>query len=301
MDRSTEINELAAAFAAAQGEIENVERTHTAKIQMKAGGSYSYSYSDLSDILGLARPILSRHGLCITGQPTRNGKEVSFAPLLLHSSGQYIQYDALVLEAAATDPQSIGSTITYNRRYSIGSILNIASEADDDGNAGSGHDAETGLKPTLPPCPKCGKTTSTIKGKPEYGGGLVCFKDGCKHKWSTPEFPACDKQGNPIVEPEHAGTVQKTLPTADVTKPASKPPEKAQPGTPEYESLAATLRTLGITKPDDATAVVNYAVAGVGPILGLKTMKHECKQIEDAVKSIGLSGDELLKKVKSNG
>jgi hypothetical protein len=39
----------------------------------------------------------------------------------------------------------------------------------------------------LPACPKCGSTTSVIIGKPEYGGGFVCFdkKGGCKHKWST--------------------------------------------------------------------------------------------------------------------
>lgn len=278
MDRSTEINELAAAFAAAQGEIENVERTHTAKIQMKAGGSYSYSYSDLSDILGLARPILSKHGLCITGQPTRNGKEVSFAPLLLHSSGQFIQYDALVLEAAATDPQSIGSAITYNRRYSIGSILNIASEADDDGNAASGNDAETGLKPTLPPCPKCGKTTSTIKGKPEYGGGLVCFKDGCKHKWSTPEFPACDKHGNPI--------------------PHESEPPKPPAETPEYRSLANKLHAMGLKTPEDATAVINYAVAGVGKISDMRTLKGECMQIEKALTDCGKTGAEILEAIK---
>ena len=37
----------------------------------------------------------------------------------------------------------------------------------------------------LPPCPKCGSTSSVIIGKEEYGGGYVCFtkKNGCGHKW----------------------------------------------------------------------------------------------------------------------
>ncbi len=36
-----------------------------------------------------------------------------------------------------------------------------------------------------PPCPKCGSKDAVIVGKPEYGGGFVCFKKkkGCGHKW----------------------------------------------------------------------------------------------------------------------
>ena len=51
----------------------------------------------------------------------------------------------------------------------------------------------------LPMCPKCGSTTSVIIGKPEYGGGYVCFekKGGCKHKWST-DTPARRNEPNGI-------------------------------------------------------------------------------------------------------
>ena len=40
-------------------------------------------------------------------------------------------------------------------------------------------------KPALK-CPKCGKTDSVIKGKPEFGGGWLCYskKNGCGEKWS---------------------------------------------------------------------------------------------------------------------
>lgn len=41
------------------------------------------------------------------------------------------------------------------------------------------------FKGKRPPCPKCGKAESVIVGRPEYGGGFVCFKKkkGCGHKW----------------------------------------------------------------------------------------------------------------------
>lgn len=52
------------------------------------------------------------------------------------------------------------------------------------GSNGTGEDVMT--------CPDCGKSSSVIKGKAEYGGGYLCFKKkgGCGFKWS----------GEPITE-----------------------------------------------------------------------------------------------------
>lgn len=293
MQKSEQINELAAALTKAQIQFETADKDHKAKVETKTGGSYEFSYADFASYLGACRKSLGEHGLSFVQEPTYTDKAVSVVTLLMHESGQWLESAPLTVPLIADSrgeitAQIVGSGVTYAKRYSLSSMLGLASEADDDGNSASGNTANIEKRAPLPPCPKCGKTNSTIKGKPEYGGGLVCFKDGCKHKWSTPDFPACDKQGNPIPhEPEK--------PAAE-PKPATKP--KREPGTPEYESLATLLGSLGITSPDDATAVINYAVAGAGPIIGLKAMRGECIQIEAAVKSIGLSGDELLKKVK---
>ena len=42
------------------------------------------------------------------------------------------------MPAKSNDPQGNGSRLTYQRRYALGAILGIATEPDDDGNAGAG-------------------------------------------------------------------------------------------------------------------------------------------------------------------
>lgn len=114
---------------------------------------------------------------------------------LCHSSGQW---KSEVLEVLVKDdsPQATGLGITYARRFAMCAICGIAPE-DDDGNAAANGNPDLGdrrpsssPKASLPDCPQCGKKGTTIVGKPEFGGGLVCFKNGgCKHSWETPDNP----------------------------------------------------------------------------------------------------------------
>ena len=55
--------------------------------------------------------------------------------LLIHiPSGEYLQA-CYQLHPVKQDPQSIGSAITYARRYALGAILGLAIDEDDDANA----------------------------------------------------------------------------------------------------------------------------------------------------------------------
>ena len=62
--------------------------------------------------------------------PSLENGIVSVETLLLHSSGEYIS-SIMSLLPIKTDPQSIGTCITYIRRYSLAAVLNIAQEDDD--------------------------------------------------------------------------------------------------------------------------------------------------------------------------
>ena len=55
--------------------------------------------------------------------------------MLLHESGQWIK-SRLKMPVEKITAQSIGSTITYGRRYGLSAITGIA-QYDDDGNAAS--------------------------------------------------------------------------------------------------------------------------------------------------------------------
>lgn len=191
MKRSETINDLAAALAKAQKSFTAAERDHTAKVELKSGGNYSFNYADLAAYLEVCRAPLGDNGLSVIQEPVIKGNEVSVTTLLMHATGQWIESEPLILpvigqgDKQVVTPQAIGSAITYARRYSLSTLVGMASEADDDGNAASGNKADTGKREPLPACPKCRSTTGVIIGKPEYGGGFVCFakKGGCGHKW----------------------------------------------------------------------------------------------------------------------
>lgn len=126
---SEDMSEVFSALAKAQGEIENVEKT-------KDNPFFKSKYADLATVLLAVRPTLAKHDLCIIQMPVSSeAGEIAVATMIGHKSGQYIM-SALPCKPAKTDAQSIGSVITYLRRYSASSMVGIAQE-DDDGNAGS--------------------------------------------------------------------------------------------------------------------------------------------------------------------
>ncbi|HNW62749.1 MAG TPA: ERF family protein [Piscinibacter sp.] len=122
--------ELAKALAAFQGEAPKVAKDKTAKVPTKSGGSYSYSYADLADIAAAAYPLLSKHGLSFTCLPEVDPPRMTLRGVLLHISGERIEG---VLPLTGSTPQEIGSSLTYARRYMLGCLTGIVTDADDDG------------------------------------------------------------------------------------------------------------------------------------------------------------------------
>lgn len=129
MQKSEQINELAAALAAAQGEIENASKN-------AANPHFKSKYADLAEVLNTVRPVFSAHGLSITQFPAFADGLASVETVLLHKSGQWMSGTA---SAGVTkqDAQGVGSAITYLRRYSLAAVAGIAQE-DDDANAAVG-------------------------------------------------------------------------------------------------------------------------------------------------------------------
>jgi len=93
-------------------------------------------YADLAAIREAAAP-LHEHEIAILQPVQTDGRSVLVTTMLAHSSGQWVAAD-LEMEAKDASPQSVGSCITYARRYSLAGILAIAADDDDDGNAASG-------------------------------------------------------------------------------------------------------------------------------------------------------------------
>lgn len=102
-------------------------------------------YADLSTILEVVQPILNECDLVVQQHPTAN---FGLTTIVSHSSGEWIssEYPMQPLEAIvekasgdkpaskAITPQSIGTVITYQRRYALGAILALNIDDDNDGH-----------------------------------------------------------------------------------------------------------------------------------------------------------------------
>ena len=100
---------------------------------------FKSKYADLSDILDKISEPLTENGLSIIQLP----KDVNeLETILIHTSGQFIS-STYKMTPVKTDPQSLGSAITYQRRYALSAILSLNIDADDDGNGASGKTTES--------------------------------------------------------------------------------------------------------------------------------------------------------------
>lgn len=127
MKTSDQVNEICAAIVAMQQELEDAPKD-------KENPHFKNRYSDLATVMQKARPVLAKHGLGLVQFPEADGPKVSVVTRLVHKSGQWME-GVLTMTARDASPQSIGSAVTYGRRYSAPAAIGMATEDDDDANA----------------------------------------------------------------------------------------------------------------------------------------------------------------------
>lgn len=147
---------LNAALAEAQGEFPAIPKDREVTVETKAGGAYSYSYAPLDSILGAVRPVLAKHGLALVQLLEDDGRGPALRTELRHAEGGQLAGSFPLLKVPES-PQALGSLLTYLRRYAITAILGIATETDDDGQAGKGSER---AKPRRRPKPAAFKDPS---------------------------------------------------------------------------------------------------------------------------------------------
>jgi hypothetical protein len=132
VNQSPTIGAIAAALAKAQASFKPA-------IKDASNPFFKSKYCDLAGALDAVRDALSVNGLALV-QSTDAGDKMVLHTTLLHSSGEWIS-GTYPITAVKTDPQGIGSAVTYARRYSLMALLGIAAE-DDDGEAAHGRTAK---------------------------------------------------------------------------------------------------------------------------------------------------------------
>lgn len=119
---------LATALVAAQTEMPAVERDGT-------NPHFGSSFVTLSKLIASVRPVLNDHGIAVVQMPSQDEQgRPALTTRLIHEGGESIEA-TMPLLMTKSDPQSLGSALTYAKRYALAAVLAIADQEDDDGNA----------------------------------------------------------------------------------------------------------------------------------------------------------------------
>ena len=164
---SEEIGKVSAALVGAQAEVDNA-------VKNKKNPHFQNDYADLESVLFTVKPILAKHGLSVVQFPGYEDGICTLSTLVLHKSGEWLQSEA---GAPLDRPTawSVGSCVTYLRRYSLVSITQIAQE-DDDGSAAS--------EPSSPKPTKATKPTKKVAAK------KLTKKERAAKDWNSAEHLA---------------------------------------------------------------------------------------------------------------
>lgn len=130
MNMSESIKNIAAAITKVQQELPAVPKDITNPITHS-------KYANLDSINKALLPVTSKNGIAVTQYPVSSNGEIGCGTLLLHTSGEYIDYGPYMISMDKNKRMSAaqegGSTITYAKRYQLSAIFGIVSDDDDDG------------------------------------------------------------------------------------------------------------------------------------------------------------------------
>lgn len=152
MEKSDKIGSLAAALCKAQRAMGAAKKDSTLKVTAKGTGAplFTTKYADLAAVIEAVKEPLSDNALSfVQAVDTNEAGAIVVETILLHDSGEWIG-SKLAMKPTGSDPQSIGSCITYARRYSLQSLVGLPAD-DDDGTAASGRKAEPAEAKKSPP------------------------------------------------------------------------------------------------------------------------------------------------------
>lgn len=121
------------ALAAARANFTPVHRNTDGQV-----GTRRYRYADLQTVLEAVEPALKTEGLMLVQTVRHNagfadeGHLKTELVMVAHPEQQLVSEVPLI---DGSDPQKLGSAITYARRYAIVAMLGLTTEDDDDGAA----------------------------------------------------------------------------------------------------------------------------------------------------------------------
>ena len=130
MKTSDKFDQVAVSLVAAQREWPKFVKSAKARIEHQGGGSHQIAYLPLDELLAGVTPRLHEVGLTVMQEPAMAPGMIGVSTIIVHISGQFIQFDPVLLPAGQ-GAQASGSALSYARRYALLTALGIAAEDDD--------------------------------------------------------------------------------------------------------------------------------------------------------------------------
>lgn len=266
--RSETIGKLVGALALAQTKFDPV-------LKDSKNPYYNSKYADLSSVIRSTQGPLSENGLVVIQTPLRKEQDAGVLTMLAHSSGEWISNELLLPGVSAGkdgkprfDAQSVGSAITYARRYSYKGIIGVADE-DDDGNAA----AETQTQQNKPVTAKSSAQPEPIKApgpvNPAPATQGTRPESGQVKTTTVPALPA-----EPVIVPTNAQAADLPQDTAPGETLPTNEPSSPQPTTEQFETFKKRATDLRVVL--EKSGLKPSAKTGSSPAMssGAKLVKY---------------------------
>jgi hypothetical protein len=163
MKTSATVEKIAPVLVKALGEIKAIHRDGKNPFLKN-------KYATLDNILEGTRPVLLKHSLCVLQPVSECGVET----IIMHTSGEWVSSDCANIPTEQSKglsmAQARGVSITYMKRYQLGSLLGISTDEDTDGQYGD----NTSLEPKGVEQPKINaKEPAKVNGKKVISENLL--------------------------------------------------------------------------------------------------------------------------------
>ena len=116
---------------------------------------YGYTYTGLPEIGQVVTPLLKKHGLIVVQNNIATEDTIGVESTVYHIESGKSLSSRLIVQVAELKGmnlyQSVGSAITYIRRYDMSTLLGLQSEKDDDGGTGKATQKKTYSKKKTQP------------------------------------------------------------------------------------------------------------------------------------------------------
>ena len=195
------------AFAKAQGGFQPIEKNRSVTIRPREGAPYHFKFADMQEIHAKTRPALAANGLSTSFLQDHDGEGVWLVLLLGHAEG--FERKSVVFCKYGADIKQFGGLLSYQRRYMLQAMLDVAADDDlDDAETGEGKDA-------APPPPARPASPARKSAPARVSAAPVMPPEPPPEDELSAEKPVASQNSEPEPEPADVRAEPRTAAPAD--------------------------------------------------------------------------------------